>query len=133
VTASRPILRFFLDEGVTDSVGTILSSHGHVIIRLRAAIATGSPDPVVCAAAELNSAILVAHDGDMKALAQRHGIGKRRFRTLSLLKLSCRESRAPERVEKALTLIEHEWQVGEATSDRRIFVEIGTDVIRTMR
>jgi predicted nuclease of predicted toxin-antitoxin system len=133
VTAGRPTLRIFTDEGVPDSVGDCFISHGHIVIRLREAVATGSPDPLVCAAAEANDAILVALDGDMRTLAQRRGIGQRRFRTLSLIKISCKVTRAGERVKAAMSLIEHEWLYSSDQDDRRLFMEIGSDVIRTFR
>ena len=133
MTPARPILRIFTDEGVPDSVGDRFSACGHHVIRLREAVATGSPDPLVCAAAEANDAILVALDGDMRALAQRRGIGQRRFRTLSLIKISCKVTRAGERIEAAMSLIEHEWLYSAGQADRRLFIEIGSDVIRTFR
>ena len=133
MTPARPILRIFTDEGVPDSVGDRFSACGHHVIRLREAVATGSPDPLVCAAAEANDAILVALDGDMWALAQRRGIGQRRFRTLSLIKISCKVTRAGERIEAAMSLIEHEWLYSAGQADRRLFIEIGSDVIRTFR
>jgi predicted nuclease of predicted toxin-antitoxin system len=133
VTTGRPILRIFTDEGVPDSVGDCFANCGHHVIRLREAVATGSPDPLVCAAAEANDATLVALDGDMRALAQRRGVGQRRFRTLSLIKLSCKVTRAGERVKAAMSLIEHEWLYGADQADRRLFMEIGSDVIRTFR
>jgi hypothetical protein len=75
----------------------------------------------------------VALDGDMRSLAQRRGIGQRRFRTLSLIKLSCKVTRSAERVNDAMSLIEHEWHYSEGQVDRRLFMEIGSDVIRTFR
>lgn len=129
----RPVLMLFLDEGVPDSVGRCFSSAGHKVIYLRDAIAPGSPDQLVCAVSEANDAILVALDGDMREIVKRRGIGQRRFRKLSLIKLSCRETRAAERVKAAISLIEHEWQFGLSSNDRRIFIEISTDVIRTFR
>jgi predicted nuclease of predicted toxin-antitoxin system len=133
VTIARPILRIFTDEGVPDSVGDCFDSHGHTVIRLRESVATGSPDPLVCAAAEANEAILVALDGDMRAIAQRRGLGQRRFRKLSLIKVSCKATRAAERVNAAMSLIEHEWLYSADQADRRLFMEIGSDVIRTFR
>ena len=133
MTNERPILRVFTDEGVPDSVGDSFAARGHVVIRLREAVASGSPDPLVCAAAEANDAILVALDGDMRSLAQRRGIGQRRFRKLSLIKLSCKVTRATERVDAAMSLIEHEWLYSAGQIDRRLFMEIGSDVIRTFR
>lgn len=129
----KPRLRFFLDEGVPRAVGRKLSEFGHDVIYLQDATASGSPDQLVCAVAQANEAILVALDGDMKQLAQRHGIGQRRYRKLSLLKLSCREPRAAERVNAAMTLIEHEWNFSAGTTDRRIFIEIGDIAISTKR
>lgn len=82
---------------------------------------------------EANDAILVSHDNDMRQLARRRGVGQLRFRTLSLIKLTCRESRAATRVAQAMSLIEHEWAYGADNPDRRLFIEIGDAVIRTMR
>jgi predicted nuclease of predicted toxin-antitoxin system len=129
----KPKLRFFLDEGVPDAVGRKLLGSGHEVIYLRYATASGSPDQLVCAVAQANEAILVALDGDMKQLAQRHGVGQSRYRKLSLLKLSCREPKAADRVGFALSLIEHEWNFSAGTSDRRIFIEIGDASISTKR
>lgn len=72
-------------------------------------------------------------DGDMRKVAQRRGVGQRRFRRLSLIKLSCRETKAAARVDEAMSLIEHEWKIASQKSDRRIFIEIGDGVIRTVR
>ncbi len=129
----RPILKLFLDAGVPDSVGQCFEKAGHVVIYERDAVAPGSPDQLVCAVSERNDAILVALDADMKQLAQRRGIGRIRFRRLSLIKLSCRETRAAQRVDAAMSLIEHEWQVSSQHRDRRIFIEIRDGVFRTVR
>jgi Domain of unknown function (DUF5615) len=129
----KPKLRFFLDEGVPHAVGRKLTDSGHEVIYLQDATASGSPDQLVCAVAQANEAILVALDGDMKQLAQRHGVGQRRYRRLSLLKLSCREPRAADRVGTAMSLIEHEWKFSDGNSDRRIFIDIGDTSISTKR
>jgi predicted nuclease of predicted toxin-antitoxin system len=123
----------FLDEGVPVSVGRVFETRGHEVIYLAEALQPGSPDPLVCAAAEANDAILVAHDGDMREHARRHGVGQRRFRRLSLIKLSCRESQAARRVDEAMALIEAEWERSQGSDDRRIFVEIKKSVILTRR
>lgn len=130
---ARPKLRFFLDEGVADSVGRFLEGEGHFVILLRDSITTGSKDPLVCVAAEANDAILVAHDADMRGLAKRYGVTNGRFKRLSLIKLSCTEPRAVDRLREALSLIEHEWEVSRTMAARRLFVEVSKDVIRTMR
>lgn len=126
-------LRFFLDEGVPRSVGRMLEGAGHVVIYLQDAIATGSTDDIVVAAALANDAILVAVDKDMRTSARRHRISQRQFKDISLLQLRCRETLAAHRVEQALSLIELEWQWAEGKSARRLFIEIGASRITINR
>lgn len=133
MTPGRPTLRLFLDEGVPDSVGHTFMENGHEVGFLNRTIARGSSDQLVCAIADINNAILVALDGDMKRIAQSYGIGSGRFLRLGLIKLSCSETIAAQRVQAAMSLIEHEWEAGHGKQGRRIFIEIGTDVIRTFR
>lgn len=93
-----------------------------------------SPDTLVAAVSEANNAILVTMDSDFKAIAARTGIGHRRYRKLSLIRFEkCRESQAAKRLASALSLIEHEWRIGNGQRDRRMFVVIGSTVIRTHR
>jgi predicted nuclease of predicted toxin-antitoxin system len=126
-------LKLFLDEGVPDSVGRIFASFGHNVIYLRDAIEPGSPDTLVCAAAEANDAILVACDGDMRELARQHGLGRMRFKKLHLIKLSTEAPRYDGRIKQAMSLIEHEWGICLKKGESRLFIEIQTDVIRTVR
>jgi predicted nuclease of predicted toxin-antitoxin system len=133
VIAQSLRLRFLLDEGVPDSVGKFLAQLGHDVIHLRDSLAPGSPDTVVCRAAEANDAILVACDGDMKQLVKRYGIGNRRFRKLSLIKLTCAAPRAVDRLRQAISFIEHEWGFAQDKGGRRLFVEIKSQVISTYR
>ena len=110
-------MRFFLDEGVPHAVGRFLESKGFEVIYLEGKLAKGSRDTVVAAVAEANDAVLVAFDSDFKSIARREGIGTRRFRTLSLLRFEkCRESQASQRLDAALSLIEHEWKRGASAS-----------------
>ena len=115
------------------SVGETFKRAGHEVLYLQENIPTGSPDPVVCMAAELNQCILVAQDGDMKRIAQGHGVSGKRFKNLSVIKLSCRETSAPERVRTAMTFIEREWASAETSAGRRIFIEIGDTWLRINR
>jgi len=133
VTADQPVLRLFLDEGVPDSVGHAFLEAGHQVGFLNKSIARGSSDHLVCAIADINDAILVALDGDMKRIAQGYGIGARRFLRLGLIKLSCFEPDGAKRVRSAMSLIEHEWMITEGSEGRRIFVEISDKVIRSFR
>jgi predicted nuclease of predicted toxin-antitoxin system len=133
VTAARPVLRLFLDEGVPDSVGHTFMEAGHEVAFLNKMMARGSSDHLVCVIADINNAILVALDGDMKRIAQGYGIGGRKFLKLGLIKLSCFEPDAADRVRAAMTLIEHESMFTEGQEGRRIFVEISDGVIRSFR
>jgi predicted nuclease of predicted toxin-antitoxin system len=127
-------MRFFIDQNVPDSVGRFLAERGYEVVLLRERIPTDSPDALVAAVAEANNAILVTFDPDFKALASRIGIGRRRFARLSLIRFEkCRESQAAKRIASALSLIEHEWGLGNAENDRRLFVVITSRTIRTHR
>ena len=131
----RPKLRFALDEGVPNAVGQILEEARHYVIYLNKGtlVPRGAKDEIVSAFAVLNGLILVAIDGDMKAIAKAHGATNSIYAKLNLLQLSCEPPAAAARVKMALTLIEHEWHVNEHADGRRLFVDIRTSLIRTMR
>ncbi len=127
-------MRLFIDHCVPESVPKMLEDHGYTIIRLREKTAPDSPDTLVAAVAEANNAVLVTSDGDFKSIARRTGIGQRRYRRLSLIRFErCRESKAALRLKSALSLIEHEWEVGSGSRDRRMFIVITAESIRTYR
>jgi predicted nuclease of predicted toxin-antitoxin system len=127
-------MRFLLDEGVPVSVGTVLANAGHEVIFFDSSgLAKGSADPVVCAAAEANDAILVAADHDMKRLAKGHGITPARFKTLGLIRFECPKPMAARRMEAALSLVEHEWTKVDGVDCVRLFVVLGETVMRTHR
>lgn len=133
MTPAQPVLRVFVDQCVPDSAGKAFKDHGHEVTYLREMMATNSPDPLVAAVAEANEAILVSLDADFRQIAKRHGVGRREFRRLSLIKLSCRESRCYQRITDAMSLILHEWNLAQQSRDRRLFIDIMDNVIRTMR
>lgn len=127
-------MRFFIDQNVPDSVGRFLASKATEVILLRQRIPTDSPDSLVAAVAEANNAVLVTFDPDFKDLASRTGVGRRRFKSLSIIRFEkCRESQAAQRIETAFSLIEHEWAIGNSERDRRLFVVITSETIRTHR
>lgn len=129
-----PKMRFFTDQNVPESVNRVLEDGGYEVVRLREKTAVNSPDTLVAAVSEANHAVLVTHDSDFKSVAQRQGIGRRRFRELSLLRFEgCRESNAAQRLSSALSLVEHEWKVGGGDRDRRMFVVVTAQSIRTHR
>lgn len=122
-----------MDEGVPVQVGSVFEKQGHEVVYFKDAVKPGSPDPLVCAAALANDAILVAFDHDMKQLAKRRGVSGERFKRLNLIRLNCPEPMAALRLEAAMSFIEHEWTVGDAKTARRLFVEIATHVLRSFR
>lgn len=87
---------------------------------------------MVCIAAEANDALLVAYDNDMKQLARQHGITAARFKRLNLLKFECAEPKAADRLEQAMSLLEHEYEIAKKDA-RRMFVVIGKQVLRSYR
>ncbi|MBX9702440.1 MAG: DUF5615 family PIN-like protein [Acetobacteraceae bacterium] len=133
MSARRVVLRVFVDQCVPDSAGRMLQELGHDVVFLREKLAVDSPDLLVAAVAEGNDAILLSMDGDFRVIARRHGVGRRAYRTLSLIKLSCRESRAAARLRDCISIIEHEWQRSQGESDRRLLMEIGDSMIRINR
>jgi predicted nuclease of predicted toxin-antitoxin system len=126
-------LSFFLDEGIPDSIGELLEQRGHVVTYGNRTLLRSAEDQVVCSAALTADAILVAADHDMKRIARDHGVQGGRFKSLSLIKLSCRAPDAATKVEEALSLIEHEWLCGDGRNGRRIWFELQPKVIRIVR
>ncbi|MGP9820355.1 DUF5615 family PIN-like protein [Salinarimonas sp. NSM] len=127
-------MKFYLDENVPRSVGVMLADAGYEVVLAKDVTGQGAADTVVCTVAEVNDFVLVSFDKDMRRAAQRQGLGSRaRFRSLSLIKLCCFEPDAARRLASALTLVEHEWPRRAENEGRRIYVEIGTTVIRVNR
>lgn len=128
-------LRAFLDAGVPDSVGRVLSASGHEAIYHRDVLPDKTPDTVVAATALANDAILVAIDKDMKQIAQRYGMTARndRFGQLSLIRLCCDEVLASKRIEHAMSFVELEWAFKLEKAARRMWVEIGPHHLKTNR
>jgi predicted nuclease of predicted toxin-antitoxin system len=127
------VLHLLLDEGVPDAVGRAFEERGHVVTFGNRSLPRGSADQLVCIAAINAGAIFVAADHDMRTIAKAHGVGNERFKSLNLLKLSCRKPEAAGKVRQAMSLIEHEWQCNEAAVGRRLFIELSASVIRIIR
>lgn len=94
-----------------------------------------TPDDVVCATALENNAILVAVDGDMKALAKRYGQASTnsRFERLNLIRIGCDGIAASQRVQQAMGIIEFEWAFKQEKPSRRMWIDVGRHSIRTNR
>lgn len=122
-------VKFFLDEGVPVSVGKLLESEGFDVIFFKEAATPGMPDPVICDIALANGAVLVALDGDMKKIAQRRGIGNKKYRSLNLLKLSCNPVVAKERLAESIDYIRLALSQGKGKKGRKFQVEIKDTLI----
>ncbi|MCK0149026.1 DUF5615 family PIN-like protein [Marivita sp. S6314] len=128
-------MKFFLDAQVPFSVGSWLTSSGHETIFHNDALPEGTVDDVVCATAILNEAILVALDKDMKRAVRRYGskLQQDRFKSLDLLLFVCSPVQAEKRLQSCFSLVEHEWKFANKKKARRMWVEIGTNHLRTYR
>jgi hypothetical protein len=127
------VLHFLLDEGIDDDIGKFLEERGHKVTYGNKALPRSTQDQIVCTAVLSVGAILIAADHDMKRIAKDHGANGGRFKSMSLLKLSCRSPDAPNKVMEAISLIEHEWRCGEGRSGRRLWIELQPSVIRIVR
>jgi hypothetical protein len=95
---------------------------------------TDSPDQLVATVSEVEGAVLVSIDRDFRKIAPRIPKGeRRRFHTLSRISLECSEPQAAQRVQVALALIEAEYEVAQASPDKRMFIVIQNTGIKTHR
>ena len=125
---------FMLDENVPASVAEVLKKLGHKAEFLREYIATGSPDPVVATVSQEFNAVLISTDGDFKKIAPRIPDGqKTRFKKLSRVHLRCGGRQAAQRLEKAMSFIEAEFEIANNSTDRRMLLEIGKSYIKSNR
>ncbi len=126
-------LRVLLDEGVPLAVAHCFQEAGHEVIPFESVLRRASHDNLVCRAAEANDAILVAFDKDMKQAARSWGISNERFKKLSLIHFQRPEPKAAKRLAEAMSFVVHECEVSTKTTARRMYVEIGKQVLRTHR
>lgn len=127
-------MRLFLDHNVPDSVARAFVQRGHEVVLLRDELPSDSPDELVATVSEQLGAVLVSCDTDFRRIAPRIPRGQRaRFRRLSRISLECSGPRAARRVETAMSLIEHEFEIAQSSRDKRMHVVIRNDVIRTHR
>lgn len=127
-------MRFLLDQNVPDSVAAVFKDRGHTVLYLRDVLATDSPDEVVAAFSEAEDAVLVSLDGDFRRIAPRiPDSQQRRFRRLSRIALRCNPIQAENRLSVAMSLIEAEYDIAQASHDPRMIVSIGNSFIRTER
>jgi predicted nuclease of predicted toxin-antitoxin system len=122
-----------LDEGVPVDVGHVLHEIDHEVIWFDDVLQRGSEDTLVMVTAQANDAILIACDGDMRDFAKQRNLRNERYKQLNLIKISCPEPMAHKRIAFAMSFIEHEWNVSTVKVARRLFVEIGTQFMKSYR
>lgn len=127
MSASKPKLRFFLDNNIPDSVGRYLQGRGHSVLRQRYHIPDNSPDPVVGMTALQANRILITWDKDFNSQTFR----QERFARL------CRLSLVGEGPKLLPALKEHiellEFQFGRVPKNGRLvaFITSGMSRFRT--
>jgi predicted nuclease of predicted toxin-antitoxin system len=122
---------FFTDENVPDSVGWSIQGAGHELTRLREYLVTGSKDELIAISCARAGHVLVSHDNDFKALAERLQLAKL-SKTLHRVDMKCYEPEGARRIREAMSLIEHEWMHARVLKVPML-VTIGNDYIRVRR
>src|SRR5687767_10166788 len=127
-----PIIPFFTDHNVPESVGDYLLSMKHGVTRLRHVMSPESPDPVIAVACSKSGQVLISHDNDFKQITRRLNITHRQYHnSLHRIALRCDEPKSAKRVAEALAVIEREWI--ELDGNLPMVIEIGNQHIRINR
>jgi predicted nuclease of predicted toxin-antitoxin system len=127
-------MHFILDENVPASVSDLLQRSGHTAVFIYDYVPRASSDPVVATVSQELNAVLVSFDGDFQKIAPRIPRGERtRFRRLSRIWMRCNEHQASQRLEKALGLIEVEYQLVESGTNQKMLIWLSNSFIRTDR
>lgn len=126
-------LVFLLDASAPESVALAIEKAGHQAIRHNDVLAEGASDVVVCETAMKNSAILVTVDTDMKRLTRRFKPEIDRFKKLSVIHLGCNAVMASKRMEQALTLVAHEFDLSCKKAASRVWMQITNHHFTTFR
>lgn len=124
-----------MDEGAPAAIADSFEAAGHRAIRFSEALEAGSKDDVVCAAAILNKAALIAVDKDMNHFKKRFGQpeGGGKFARVHLIHFSCGGVLAVKRAEHVMSFIEHEWRFVCEKAARSMWLDIGAHYVRSNR
>lgn len=122
-------MKFMLDENVPAAVSHFLAGQGFEVILSRDAVGEGAADPVVAQAAQVNEAILVSLDRDMRRIQrQLSAANEVRFPTLDLIMLACPEPQAVVRLQKFLPIIQAEFdRISADEQVERLRIEVGAN------
>lgn len=127
-------MKFILDEMVPVSARAVLEDSGHDVELIVDHVARGANDPVVATVSERLDAVLVSFDGDFEKIAPRVPDGaRRRYQRLSRIWLRCNEPQTGQRLHKALSLIESEFNIAQQSHDVRMNIWLSNGYIKTNR
>lgn len=127
-------MKFILDDNVPVSVCKVLEDNGHTVDLIVAHAARGAADPVVATVSERLDAVLMSFDGDFEKIAPRVPEGvQHRYKRLSRVWLRCSEYQAGQRLEKAISLIESEYEIAQNSRDVRMLIWLSKGYIKTYR
>lgn len=98
----RIAIPFLTDVNVPDSVGNILISGGHDVVRVRDVMAIDAADPVVAEAAIRAGRMLISWDKDF----HHQRFMKPRFKQLSRIGFCCPEPDGANRLKTVLDIVE---------------------------
>lgn len=130
--SGHPVIPFFIDHNVPESVSNFLIGVGHSVIKLRDVMPTETSDPVIAVACSHSGQVLVTHDNDFRQLAKRLNISQRQYQNkLHRIQLRCPEPRSAKRIEEVMSLIEGEWLL--VRPDRPMQIELREGLIRILR
>lgn len=128
----RPVIPFFTDQNVPDSVGEAIKKAGHGLVRLRDAMDIKTADPIIAVACAEKCQVLVSHDTDFRSASKRLGITQRQYqKNLHRVHLRCPEPDSANRIIVAMSIIESEWALIQP--DRPMIIEIHSQSIRIER
>lgn len=123
---------FLVDNCVPASVNRLLAEAGHDVVSVREAGMGDAADPVIAVASCQSARVLVSTDRDFKALAKELRVTRKNSHKLHRIAFSCPDPKITARLEKALALIEWEWERGRRGA-QRMEVQISDVSIRVMR
>jgi predicted nuclease of predicted toxin-antitoxin system len=135
MAARSPIIPFFTDMDVPDSVGEVIRAAGHDLVRLRDVMLQDSPDPVVAAACRESGRVLVTHNyKDFRRIVWNQAqVTRAEVNRLCRIELACSQVIAARRIEEELPLIKFEWAQRLRAPDRAMRITIDVAIVRLAR
>lgn len=127
-------MHFVLDENAPITVVELLEDYGAEVSRITDYLPQGSSDQEVAAVCDELGAIVLSVDSDFKSIITRRPDRQRTpLKRVGLVKMSCKETRIPDRLVKAMPLIQREYELRQETIDKRIIVFVHPEIMTIHR